>query len=178
MLNGKLVGLYAIEREDLPQLQRWRNNPNIRKFFREYRELSVDQHQRWYEEIVIGDPDTLMYAIRRTSDKALLGCCGFNHVNWVHRRAELSIYIGMKESYIDREGYAKDSVAILLRYGFNELGLQRIWTETYSFDKQKRDLLTNIGFLEDGVLRNNYFFDGKWWDSIVISILPDELIDE
>ena len=176
MLNGDLVVLCAIEREDLPQLQSWRNDSEIRRYFREFRDLSMDQQERWYENTVNNNPDTLMYAIHRKKDNELIGCCGFNHVNWIHRRAELSLYIGWESSYIDEVGYAKESIVLLLDYGFRELGIQRIWTETYSFDVKKRKLAGEVGFSEDGLLRNNYFFEGKWWDSIVISILSGDYL--
>ena len=129
MLLGNRVGLYAIEHADLPQLKQWRNTPGIRKYCREFRELSMDQQERWYEESVIKNPDVLMFAIRKLKNDSLLGCCGFNHVNWVHRRAEMSLYIGVDGVYIDDNGYADESMALLLDYGFNELGMQRIWTQ-------------------------------------------------
>ena len=37
MLKGKIVGLRAIEEDDLEVLLNWRNQPEYRRFFREYR---------------------------------------------------------------------------------------------------------------------------------------------
>lgn len=39
MLTGKRTGLRAIEQQDLNQLLEWRNQPEYRRYFREYREL-------------------------------------------------------------------------------------------------------------------------------------------
>ena len=39
MLKGEKVSLFAVEKEDLEHLRNWRNNPDFRKHFREYREL-------------------------------------------------------------------------------------------------------------------------------------------
>ena len=44
MLKGKIVGLVAVEKEDLPCLKEWRNNSEFRKYFREYRELDGAMH--------------------------------------------------------------------------------------------------------------------------------------
>ena len=41
MLTGELTGLRAIEEEDLPELLSWRNDPRMRRYFREYRELNM-----------------------------------------------------------------------------------------------------------------------------------------
>ena len=60
---------------------------------------------------------------------------------------------------------------ITYEYGFNELGLNKIWTEIYEFDEKKKILYEQFGFKQDGLLRENYWFDGRWWDSIILSKL-------
>ena len=40
MIQGKFVGLRAIEHDDLYKFLEWRNKPELRKNFREYKELS------------------------------------------------------------------------------------------------------------------------------------------
>lgn len=174
MLNGKLVGLVAVEREDLKQLRDWRNNPEFRKHFREYRELSMAGQEDWFEQKVMKDPTTMMFCIRRLSDDALLGVCGFVYINWVHRHADLSLYIGWNNAYIDEEGYAEDACRELLRYGFHQLALNKVWTEIYEFDEKKKKLYDRFGFRQDGLLRQNYFYDGKWWNSRILSLLCSE----
>lgn len=174
MLKGKLVGLAAVERDDLKQLRDWRNNTEFRKHFREYRELNMANQEQWFEQKVMKDPTTMMFSIRRLSDNELLGCCGFVYISWVHRHADLSLYVGWNNEYIDDTGYAEDACRELLRYGFHELTLNKVWTEIYDFDEKKWRLYKKIGFQKDGVLRQNYFYDGKWWDSRIISLLAEE----
>lgn len=174
MLKGDLVGLAAIEKEDLRALLDWRNNADFRKNFREYRELSMEMQERWFEKSVLNDPSTLMFSIRKMIDRELIGCCGLCYINWVHRHADLSIYIGLNNFYIDDIGYAEDSCKILLNYGFMELGLNKIWTEIYEFDEKKLSLYRRLGFSEDGNLRDNHYYDGKWWDSKILSLLKSE----
>jgi len=174
MLRGNLAGLSAIEREELEQLRNWRNNPDFRKYFREYRELNMDMQERWFDEKLLKDPTTIMFSIKKLSDNELLGCCGFVYINWIHRHGDLSLYIGWNNSYIDDYGYAEDSCNLLFDYGFNELGLHKIWTEIYEFDDKKMKLYEKFGFHQDGLLREHYFYNGKWWDSIILSLLSAE----
>lgn len=174
MFKGKKVYLDAVTREDLPKLMYWRNLPEYRKHFREYRELNMDMQLRWYESKVLNDNSTEMFAIRMNDTDELLGCCGLCYINWVHRNADLSLYIGWEKSYIDKEGYAEEACQLLFDYGFKELGLQKIWTEIYCFDKKKLELYKKMGFSIDGELRNQYFYDGKWWNSYMLSLLTEE----
>jgi RimJ/RimL family protein N-acetyltransferase len=174
MIKGQKVYLLPIEREDLPHLMNWRNNPDYRKYFREYREINSDMQNNWYQNKVLNDPSTIMFSIKSIEEDKLLGCCGLCYINWVHRNADLSLYIGWNECYIDEEGYAKESCELLFNYGFNELGLQKIWTEIYEFDSKKNNLYYQLGFHEDGFLRKQYFYDGKWWGSHIFSLLNNE----
>ena len=175
MLKGNLVGLTAVERSDIEQFRIWRNNPKLRKFFREYRDLNSDMQEKWFQNIVNNDDPVIMLSIRRLSDNELLGCCGLLYINWIHRHAELSLYIGFDNAYIDNHGYAYESCILLLEYGFKELGLNKVFTEVYEFDVQKDSLLKKFGFHLDGILRKNYFYEGKWWDSKIYSILSTEM---
>ncbi len=174
MLKGKIVSLHAVEKSDINQLKDWRNNSDLRKYFREYRELSDEDQENWYEREVIENPETIMFSIRRNKDNILLGCCGLVHYRNIHRHADLSLYVGWKNVYIDNNGFAKEACELLMCYGFNELCLNKIWTEIYEFDKKKNNLYSDLGFQQDGLLRQSYWYDGKWWDSRILSILSSE----
>ena len=102
MLKGKYVALRAIEKDDLPHLLEWRNKPEYRKDFREFRELSMVQQLSWYENIILKDQKTIMFSIVDLKNRRLLGACGLCYINWVDRNADLSIYISSDNLYIDR----------------------------------------------------------------------------
>lgn len=174
MIKGEKVYLDSIEKSDLEKLRFWRNLPHFRKFFREYKEINSDMQLNWFEEKVVNDNSTIMFAIRDVSTKELLGCCGLCYINWVHRHSDLSLYIGKNESYIDCEGIAEDACRLLFDYGFGELGLNKIWTEIYDFDLKKFELYSKLGFEQDGMLREQYFYEGKWHDSRMMSLLVSE----
>ncbi len=174
MIKGNKIYLSSIEEKDLESLRYWRNLPEYRKYFREYREISSQMQKAWYEKTVNGDKNTIMFAIRARECDELLGCCGLCYINWVHRHSDLSLYIGKDEAYIDEEGIAQESCRLLFQYGFGELNLNKIWTEIYEFDEKKYGLYKQLGFHEDGRLRKQYFYNGKWWDSYLLSLLRDE----
>ena len=48
--------------------------------------------------------------------------------------------------------------------------------ELYEFDSQKINFFQNdFNFKQDGVLRDNCFEEGRYWDSIIISLIKNEL---
>lgn len=174
MLKGKYVGLRAIEKDDLPVLLEWRNNPEYRKYFREYRELGMDKQYAWYEKVVLDDYKTIMFSIIETKNRRLLGACGLCYINWIDRNADISIYIGADGLYID-DKYAPDAAKTLIKYAFDELNLHRLWAEIYDFDKPKIKLFEQLGFKLDGCHRETHWTEGKWCNSLYYSLLQNEI---
>lgn len=172
MLEGQLVGLRAIEREDLPQLLEWRNNPNYRRYFREFRELNSVNQNNWFDKVVMGDHRTMMFSIIELATDRLLGACGLCYIDWVNRNADFSIYIGADNLYID-DYFAPDAAKTMMEYGFGELGLHRLWAEIYDFDEKKKLFFDKLGFSCEGRFRHTHWAEGAWHDSLFYSILED-----
>lgn len=173
MLKGEFIALRAIEREDLPQLLEWRNRPEYRRYFRENRELSMQNQSIWYENTVLKDPNVIMFSIESLENGRLLGVCGLCYINWINKNADFSIYIGADDLYID-EKYAPDAAITMAKYAFDELGLHRLWAEIYDFDEPKKRLFDKTGFKLDGRHRETHWTEGKWCDSLYYSLLECE----
>ena len=170
MLKGKYVGLRAIEESDLAQLLLWRNQPNYRRFFREYRELSQTNQRNWFDSKVRNDKSTEMFSIVEVNTGELLGACGLCYIDWINRNADFSIYIGKDDLYID-EKYAMEAAQIMMKYGFEELNLHRLWSEIYSFDEAKKVMFDRLGFKLEGVHKETHWTEGKWCDSLFYGYL-------
>ena len=180
MISNNYVNLRAIERKDLEQLQSWRNNSKFRQYFREYRELSFDNQIQWFEQYVINDRNTLMFGIEDANTNKLVGVNGLCYINWVNRTADLSLYIGWENVYIDegKNGYARNSLKLLLDYAFLTLNLNKVWTEIYDTDIKKIALFEDFGMHLDGQLRENNFSNGIFIDSRIYSLLAREWTQE
>ena len=170
MLKGKYVGLRAIEESDLSQLLLWRNQPNYRRFFRAYRALRQTNQRNWFDSKVLNDKSTEMFSIVDVNTGELLGACGLCYIDWINRNADFSIYIGKDDLYID-ERYAIEAAQIMMKYGFEELNLHRLWSEIYSFDEAKKVMFDRLGFKLEGVHKETHWTEGKWCDSLFYGYL-------
>lgn len=173
MLTGAHTGLRAIEEGDLEQLLAWRNQPGFRRYFREWRELSMADQRDWFTKVVRGDPRTRMFAIERLADGALLGASGLCYFDPVNRNADFSIYIGRDDLYID-DVLAVDAARVMLRFGFEEMNLHRVWAEIYSIDTPKQRFFDILGFTLEGRHRQTHWTEGGWCDSLFYGLLRDE----
>ena len=173
MLQARRIGLRAIEEGDLVELLRWRNDPRMRRFFRESRELSSSHQHAWFEDVSRRGSTVRMHAIFDLESLALLGACGLCYLDWVSRSADLSIYIGADNVYID-EVFAPDAARVLIDYGFSVLGLHRLWAEVYDYDERKKSLFADLGFQVDGRLREHHWDGTGWHDSLIFGLLQPE----
>lgn len=165
MLKGKYVGLRAIEESDLEQLLEWRNQPEYRKFFREYRELGLTNQKEWFNKVVQKNENTVMFSIVELSSGDLIGACGLCYIDWRNRCADFSIYIGKDNLYID-DVFAIDAARTMLRYGFEELNLYRVWSEIYDIDEKKKIMFDKLGFIHEATHVHTHWTEGKWVDSL------------
>ena len=164
------VVITAIEREDLPKLKEWRNDYAHRRHYRQFRLLSDEMQEKWFSDLQ-NDQDTIMFAIR--ADGQLVGCCGLTYMHWKNRIAELSLYTDRYQSV----AYAYDALKLLVEYGFRELGMHKLWVDVYEFDERKIALCHQFGFILDGVLRDNLWREGRYWNSHIYSLLEHDRIE-
>lgn len=170
MLQGKKTRLVSVKRCNLERLRNWRNEPELRKYFREYREISPEMQEKWFQKIQ-NDPDQVNFEIRTEFGTKLIGHCGLYYIDWRARHAEFGVYIGNKE--FRSGGYGSDALRTLFKYGFNDLNLNKIHCEVYS-NNASYDVYRHLGFKDEGVLRQHYFSEGQYWDSKMMSLLRDE----
>lgn len=176
MIVGNNTCLRAVEEADLELLRDWRNIPEFRINFREHRELSLENQKKWFDRLTIS-PGDYMFVILEKETQEPIGACGLLYTNWIIRSSDFSFYIGKDKLYID-EKYAKDAAEVLIRYGFKELNLNKIWMELYEYDIKKLEFFQNeFGFKVEGKLRSNSYANGRYWDSYVISLLNSEFND-
>ncbi|GHV31008.1 N-acetyltransferase [Synergistales bacterium] len=82
----------------------------------------------------------------------LIGTCGFNNINRSAKRAELGYELDVA---FWGHGYMRRALMPVLDYGFNIMRLQRAETFISQDDERSAILLTRLGFVMEGVLRDH-----------------------
>ena len=175
MLEGKYVELRQIEEADLAKLRDWANSPYIRAYTREYRPLNMLNQNKWLLPLLT-DQTNILFVIEKLDSSELIGCCGLTHINWKEGHGEVSIYIG--EEKWQEKGYATDALQLVLKYGFEELRLHRIYAVIFEYNEASIKFFEKNGFEFEGRHREARFWDGKFYDELVYGILDYEYSGE
>jgi ribosomal-protein-alanine N-acetyltransferase len=72
------------------------------------------------------------------------------------------------------QGLATEIGCAMLRFGFDILGLHRLFAQCRAENRASRRIMAKLGMREEGVLRENVLARGEWWSSAQSSILSTE----
>jgi diamine N-acetyltransferase len=170
-LRGDVVELAALRPDDSPALFEWINNPRLVTLSAAFRPVSQQDHDTWFADVQ-RRADTRIFGIRLTDGDRLVGSCQLHSIHPVHRCAELQIRIGAEDARGRRVG--TEATRLLLRYGFENLGLHRIYLHVFATNDRALRLYRRVGLRTEGTLREAACIEGVWTDVILMAILRSE----
>jgi RimJ/RimL family protein N-acetyltransferase len=176
MIDYGYEGIILTKDIDFKVAKDARNYPAIRDWCREYDEISEDDQEKWAKSLV-DNHNTRMYSIKNKlvdKGKKQLGVCGLTGINMCHGTAEWSLYINPEDQ---GKGYATQALLTLLSHAFLSQNLNRVWGEIFITNVACMKLADRCSFKKEGTLRQTYYKNGKYIDSIIVSILKEEFIN-
>lgn len=165
---GDAVVLRAVEREDLPLLHGWANDPDIQSNLgRWHFPLSLASLEAWFETFRHDGPDQ-RFMIEAAGEGAV-GMTNLVDINWKDRNAFTGLLIGSESSR--RRGYGADSVRTMMRYAFEELQLERLDTTIIAHNAASLGLyIDKCGWLEEGRKARAFFRRNAFHDNVILGV--------
>jgi RimJ/RimL family protein N-acetyltransferase len=133
--------------------------------------LSPSAVERLFEDRELSSTDD-SFAIHLKGEEEPIGVISLMNISDANDSAELSVIVGHPE---DRHhGYGAEAIDTILRYGFEELGLNRVGLSVFEFNEDAISTYERVGFREEGRLRQALKRDGAFHDAILMSVLEPE----
>lgn len=102
----------------------------------------------------------------------IIGWCGYHTWYVKHRRAEIGY--SLYEDQHKQKGLMSEALYSILEYGFEVMDLHRVEAFIAPYNIPSVKLIQKFSFVEEGLLREHYLFNGNLEDSAVFSLLkPD-----
>lgn len=105
----------------------------------------------------------------------IAGTIGFNEVNKTHRIGTIGYWLG--EPY-QGKGIMTKAVGTYLRYGFEDLDLNRIEIRAATGNDRSRAIPLRFGFQEEGTIRQSEWLYDHYVDHIVYGLLKCEWLNQ
>ena len=130
---------------------------------------TIEEAKEMYETYLKpGFPTHFRLLIELKDSKTPLGTLGLYLYSEKNRRAELG-YDLAKEHW--GKGYMTEAVSEVIRYGFTELGLNRIEATVDTRNTSSFRLLERVGFRREGLLRQRHYYRGSYQDELYYGLL-------
>ena len=140
--------LRPLEKRDLPYIYEQENSRKVMAlWFEEPYTSFVEENDRFIGVVELMDIDTL------------------------HRHTEIQIII---HSEFQGHGYAQAAMRAGIEYAFTVLNMHKVYLYVDVKNSAAIHIYKKIGFIPEGTLRQHFFAEGEYHDSLMMGIFPHE----
>lgn len=148
-----------------------RSNDDVMKYIDRERTKSIEDAKSFLNKIddSINSNNGIMWGIALKEEPGkLIGNIGYWRLIKEHYRAEVGY---MLHPSFWNKGIMKEALVRLIDFAFNDMNLHSIEANINPGNKASSMLLESTGFIKEAYFKEDYFFNGKFQDTIIYSRL-------
>ena len=170
MLKGKNIVLRPLALGDLKKINIWRNDVDLIKLTLGIRfPKTIEMEEEWFKEILLDRSNkNIYYGIEESLSGDFIGIVQLNNIDYISRHCEFGIMI--PEIKNQKKGYATNAMEVLFNYALNVLNLRKICLKVVDYNKKAVKLYHNFGFKDEGILKEQIYFDNKYHDILLMAL--------
>jgi UDP-4-amino-4,6-dideoxy-N-acetyl-beta-L-altrosamine N-acetyltransferase len=159
--------LTFLQENELAQIRSWRNHPNINRFMFSQDAISAEQHVNWFNACQSNPAKTLLAFYQNNT------LSGF--IQFTDKQSPASIFEwGFYASPEAPKGTGSRMLLQALHYAFGTLRANKVVGEVLDFNQASLALHKKLGFMQEGVLRQQHFMHEQYHDVYVFGLLAEE----
>lgn len=159
--------------DDAADLFEYASDPEVSRYLTWEPHRSIEESHHFLQGVVeayaAGDPRS--WAIMHAGDGKMIGTAGVLFWDQAARRSEIGY--AMSWAYWGL-GLMSEVVREVLRFGFEEMDLNRIEARCDARNSASAGVLRKWGFQHEGTLREQFVQHGELWDMLLFAILRRE----
>lgn len=168
-----LVRLRPLAESDVDHILGWVNDPSIVGNIAAFsgHAFTRDQELEYIRRTCASTTDKV-WSIEEAATGRYLGQTGLHQIHDRSKVARLACIIAERADM--GHGFGSAAIRAVLDHAFGPLGLHKVWLMVFATNARGRRIYGRVGFVEEGVLREEYFHDGGWHDMVRMSLLARE----
>jgi diamine N-acetyltransferase len=170
-LIGRTVYLRPLEIEDATTMQPWMNDHDVIRNLILHKPTNLQAEEEFVRRAAKREEQITFGIALRRGDR-LIGTTGFHAIRWKDRSVGFGIEIGVKRLW--GRGYGTEATRLMVDYAFLTLNMNRVWLKVYEDNERARRAYERVGFRKEGVLREDIWREGSYWNSLLMSVLRRE----
>ncbi|MFC2031039.1 GNAT family N-acetyltransferase [Chloroflexota bacterium] len=142
-----------------PNYVKWFGDPVVLEYPGPVAPMSQAEEEQWYEGM-LRDPSTCNFAVEYEGQH--VGGAGFSSIDGRSRSTEVGLFVCIP--YLWDQGLGRDTLQTLLRYGFEQLNLHRIYLRVFAGNSRAAHLQKTVGLKHERCWREAEFRHGGYHD--------------
>ncbi|WP_310556584.1 GNAT family N-acetyltransferase [Flavobacterium sp.] len=169
-LESERLLLRQITNDDINEVFALRSNPETMKYIPRPLVTTIDEalgHIQMIQE-KIETNEGINWAVTLKGYNKLIGIVGHYRIKWEHFRSEIG-YMILPE--YQGKGIVTEVINLLIDYGFNQMKMHSLEGIIDPKNLASARVLEKNGFIKEAHFIENEFFNGKFLDSAIYSLL-------
>jgi RimJ/RimL family protein N-acetyltransferase len=132
---------------------------------------NAEKEEAWIDSF---SPDSLceyILAVQKNDTGKFIGGIEINNLDLKNRNCTIAVY--MHPDYLGK-GIGTQAIKLLLDFLFQRFSLNKIKLNVFDYNERAIKSYKKVGFVEEGVLRQELFTLNKYHDIVMMSILKQE----
>ena len=157
-----------LELNDVENIMTWVNDPEVVKNLQHFNKKFSKKDEQNYVKKILKSKNDYVFSFFDNQNGEYIGQGGIHQIALENKLGRLSIII--KRGHWNK-GYAQEILPALTNYAFKELGLHKIWLMHWKENKKAEHLYKKLGFIKEGILKDEYFWKNRYHDMIRMAII-------
>lgn len=168
-----LVQLRPVDEHDVDDILSWVNDKSVIGNLASFagKPLTREDELSWVRKVRTSTDDRV-FTVTGAHDGRYLGQVGLHQIFWRSRVGRAAAIIASKDDH--GKGYGSAAIAALLDTAFHQLELHKVWLMVFRTNHRSLRTWRRLGFVDEGVLRDEYFHEGAWHDMARLGLLRHE----
>jgi ribosomal-protein-alanine N-acetyltransferase len=162
--------LRSMQLSDAEILYTLRSDPRVMRYFDGPFMPSTEAAHQFIQKVLdmFAQSEGIQWAITLKNDPTMIGTITFWKIDKEHHRAIVGYLLHPDHQ---GQGLMQEALGAILPYGFEQLHLHSIQADVNPNNTASMKLLERMGFVREAHFRENFYFDGKFLDTVVYSLL-------
>lgn len=171
-LEDSQTTLRGFRESDLEDLGAWWDDPEVTHLLEMGARPTRPKDLADFWAMASERDDTVVFTICAQGRNRPVGICGLYQIGWIARRAQFNILIG--DTSVWDQGHGSRATALTLAYAFDTLNLESVQLGVNADNHRAMRAYEKAGFVKEGVRRSFVYRNGKYYDSVMYSVLRSE----
>lgn len=172
-LESERLVLREFSLKDAADIYMIRTNDDVMTYMDSNRHGSVEDSKQFIANNLEAykQGNGIFWAITEKSTNEFAGDFSFWRIDRKNHRAEIGYTL--KPQFWGK-GYMKEAMIEIIKFGFNVLNVHSLEANVNPQNKNSSGILFRMGFKKEAYFRENYFFNGRYLDSEIYSLLESD----